>query len=161
MKLKKMAAASFAGVLALVVTAGPAFADCINASRPDKANVQISTHSPSFLSLDEALLFGFQVKPDSLEFEIGRLALGLCPLRAEYLKNQILAAADADSSLGIDLTWVFSIRATQGGGVYNAPNPRARQNLSNGKGIDLLKENEEIWNLIQANIGDANLVSCA
>jgi len=159
MKLKKMVAASFAGVLALVVTAGPAFADCVNASRPDTVNVVIAAHSRGFVSLDEALLFIFQVEPGSREIQVGRLALGLCEARAQYLVDKIdIAAAQTGSS--IDPTWVVGINAVQSGGLESASNPHARANLSNGRGIDLFRDNEELWNLILANIGDANLISC-
>ena len=41
------------------------------------------------------------------------------------------------------------------GGLDNATNPRARQNLSNGKGIDHLGENAAIGTVIGANIGTA------
>ena len=158
MKLKKMVAASFAGVLALVVTAAPVLADCVNASRADKANVLIAAHSPAFLTLDELLLYVFEAPAGSLP-DVGRLALDLCPQGAQYLVDQIHAAAALPGS-GIDLTWVFSIEALQSGGLQNASNPRAKQNTSNGKGVDLLRENAELWNLIEANIGDANLISC-
>ena len=43
----------------------------------------------------------------------------------------------------------------QAGGLDNATNPRARQNLSNGKGIDHLGENAAIGTVIGANIGTA------
>ena len=156
MKLKKIVAASFAGVLALVVTAGPAFADCVNVSRADKANVVIAAHSPAFLTLDELLLYVFEAPAGSLP-DVGRLALDLCPHGAQYLLDKIHAAA-AQPGTGIDLTWVFSNNALQSGGLFNASNPRATQNTSNGKGIDVLRENGEIWAVIQANIGSATLL---
>ena len=152
MKLKWFWRVSLA-VVALVVTAGPAFADCVNVSRPDTANVQIAAHSPSFLTLDEALLVIFEAPAGSLP-DVGRLALDLCPQGAQYLVDQIHAAA-AHPGSGIDLTWVFSIQALQSGGLQNASNPRAQQNISNGKGIDLLRENAEIFAVIGANIATA------
>lgn len=159
MKLKKMVMASVVGLMALVVTAGPALADCINVSRPDTANGVIAAHSRGFVSLDEGLTFMFQVQPGSLDIEVGRLALGLCPLRAQYLVHQIdVAAAQADSS--IDPTWVIGINAVQGGGLVNPSSSRAQENVSNSAGIDLLRENQELWNLIQANIGAATSIPC-
>ena len=53
------------------------------------------------------------------------------------------------------MTWVTSNRTVQAGGLDNATNPRARQNLSNGKGIDHLGENAAIGTVIGANIGTA------
>jgi hypothetical protein len=164
MKLKKMVAASFAGVLALVVTAGPAFADCVNASRPDKANVVIAAHSPTltncgfapckpFLTFDEALLIMFQAPPGSFYAPEG---LGLCLTGAEYLVGLIHDAADQPNST-IDLNWVVGGEALQSGGVGNASNPRALQNLSNGRGIDLFLRNPEIV----AVLSDANIATAA
>ena len=159
MKLKKMVMASVAGAVALVVTAGPAFADCTNASRPDKANVQIAAHSPAlspvscgfapctpFLTLDEGLLVLFEAPAGSFP---GPLVLALCPLGAQYLLAQIHVAATKPGS-SIDLTWIIGGEALQSGGLENASNPRAQQNFSNGKGIDLLGANAEIWAVVAA-----------
>ena len=154
MKLKWWWRLSLA-VVVLGVTAGPAFADCVNVSRPDKANVQIAAHSPSFLTLDELLLYVFEAPAGSLP-DVGRLALDLCPQGAQYLLDKIHTAA-AQPGSGIDLTWVFSNEALQSGGLGNASNPHAKQNTSNGKGIDLLRENVEIWAVIEANIGTARV----
>jgi hypothetical protein len=64
-------------------------------------------------------------------------------------------AAAAQPGSGIDLTWVVSNRTVQAGGLQNASNPRAQQNLSNGTGIDHLGENAAIGAVIGANIGAA------
>ncbi len=147
-----------------MVTAGPAFADCINVSRSNKANVQIAANSPDlsncgftpcgpFLTFDEALLLLFEAPAGSFDAPWG---LALCPEGAQYLLDQIHAAA-AVSGSGIDLTWVFSAEALQSGGLENASNPSAQQNLSNGKGIDLLGENAEVL----AVIGGADFETAA
>ena len=170
MKLK-MVVASVAGVVALGMTAGPALADCVNASRPDKANVQILAHSPTLspdacpygaitpctphLTLDNLLLLEFGL-PASV---VGPLGLGLCPQGAQYLVDQIHAAAALPGS-GIDLTWVVGGEALQSGGQLNASNPRVQQNLSNGKGIDLLGANLGLATLIGANSAYAAKTYC-
>ena len=103
-------------------------------------------HSPSFDTLAEVAMGFFSAPaPDGL---------GLCPAGAQYLLGQ-LAAAAAEPGSGIDMTWVTSNRTVQAGGLDNATNPRARQNLSNGKGIDHLGENAAIGTVIGANIGTA------
>jgi hypothetical protein len=162
----KIVVASVAGVVALAMMAGPAFADCVNVSRPDKANVQIAAHSPAVspdsclyeaitpctphLTLDNLLLLEFGL-PASV---VGPLGLGLCPQGAQYLVDQIHAAAALPGS-GIDLTLVVGGLALQSGGQLNASNPRVQQNLFNGKGIDLLGANAEILAVIEANIAAA------
>ena len=159
----KMVVASVAGVVALGVTAGPALADCANVSRSDTANVQIAANSPitpsgcgsaapctPHRSLDETLLIIFQA-PASFA---GPLGLGLCPQGAQYLVDQIDAAAALPGS-GIDLAWVTSFETLQSGGILNNSNPRALQNLSNGKGIDLLGENAEILAVVNTNLATA------
>ena len=137
-----------AGACATVVLlAGPAFAhECYNASRSDKGNQQIAAHSPAFNTLDESAL-GFFTAP-------GPDGLGLCPAGAQYLLDQIHAAA-AQPGSGIDLDWVVSNRSLQASGLEGASNPRAQQNLSNGTGIDHLGENAALGAVIGANIGTA------
>jgi len=147
-------------VVALAVTAGPAFADCINVSRPDNANVKIVAHTPTLsncgfapcsphLTLDQALLIDFEAPAGSFYAPDG---LGLCPQGARYLLGRI---HDAASSLGIDLTWVVGGEALQSGGLFNASNPRAHENLTNSKGLDLFLQYAEIRKLIEANIATA------
>ena len=144
MKLK-IAIATVAGVVGLAGMAGPAFAhECYNASRSDNANLKIAANSPAYSSFDETVL-GFAEDPGGL---------GLCPVGAQYLLDQMHAAA-AQPGSGIDLTWVVSNRTVQAGGLQNASNPRAQQNLSNGTGIDHLGENAAIGAVIGANIGAA------
>jgi len=132
---------------AVALMAAPAFAhECYNASRSDTGNVQIGAHSPSFDTLAEVAMGFFSAPaPDGL---------GLCPAGAQYLLGQ-LAAAAAEPGSGIDMTWVTSNRTVQAGGLDNATNPRAKQNLSNGTGIDHLAENAAIGAVIGANIGAA------
>ena len=148
----------------MMVAAGPAFADCVNVNRSDNANVQIAAHSPDlstvscgfapctpFLTLDEALLVIFEAPPGSFYAPDG---LGLCEPGAQYLVDQIhVAAAQPGSS--IDLNWVVGGEALQSGGLLNGSNPRAQQNLSNGKGIDLFMGNAEIMAVIDLNIATA------
>ena len=161
MKLK-MVVASVTGVVALLGgAAGPAFADCINVSRSDKANVRIAANSPTthtacpapgcspFATLDAGLLFLFQ-QPSS----VTGVGLSLCPQGAQYLVDQIDAAAALPDS-GIDLNWVFSFEVLQAGGVLSSPNPRAQTNLSNGTGIDFVGTNAAILAVIDANIATA------
>ena len=168
-KLKKMVVASVAGVVALLVGAGPAFADCVNVSRSDKANAQIAAHSPALssvscgfapctphLTLDQALLIDFEAPAGSFYAPNG---LGLCEPGARYLVDQIHAAA-AQPGSSIDLTWVVGGEALQSGGLFNASNPRAQQNLSNGKGIDLFLQNPEIVAVIDLNIDAARAIPC-
>ena len=135
------------GVAAVVFAAGPAAAhECYNASRSDAGNQQIAAHSPAFITFDESALGFFTApQPDGL---------GLCPAGAQYLLNQIHAAAALPDS-GIDLNWVVSNRSLQAGGLDNASNPRAQENLSNGTGIDHLAENAALGAAIGANIGAA------
>jgi hypothetical protein len=133
------------GVAAVVLAAGPAAAhECYNASRSDQGNQQIAAHSPSYNTFDEAVM-GFFTAPDGL---------GLCPVGAQYLLDQVHAAAALPDS-GIDVNWVVSNRTVQAGGLENASNPRAQQNLSNGTGIDHLGENGALGAVIGANIGNA------
>jgi len=165
--LKKMVMASVACVVALGLTAGPAFADCVNASRSDKANVKIAAHSPDlppnacfysavtpcrpFLTVDQLLLVEFEM-PDGSFPALGGIAL--CPAGAQYLVDQIdLAAAKPGST--IDLTLVNGGEALQSGGQLNASNPRVQQNFFNGKGIDLLRANAEISEVIAAKVATA------
>ncbi len=144
MKLK-IAIATVAGVVGLAGMAGPAFAhECYNASRSDNGNVKIAAHSSAFWSFDETVL-GFAESPDGL---------GLCPDGAQYLLDQMHAAAALPGST-INLTWVVSNRTVQAGGLENASNPSAQKNLSNGTGIDHLGENAEIGAVIGANMGAA------
>jgi len=159
---KKMVVASVVGVVALVVTAG-AFADCVNPSRSDKGNAQIAANSPTLspdvcgfapctphLTFDEALHLLLE---GTVSF-YDPYGLDLCPAGAQYLVDQIDAAALLSDS-SIDLTWVVGGIALQSGGLLNASNPRAQQNLSNGTGIDLFTTNAEISGVIAANKGDA------
>jgi hypothetical protein len=151
-------------VVALGMTAGPVFADCVNVSRSDKANVQIEAHSPALspvvcgfapctphLTFDETLLLLFE---GAVSF-YDPYGLDLCPEGARYLVEQIHLAAALPGS-GIDLTWVVGGTALQSGGLENASNPRAQQNLSNGRGIDLFTTNAEISAVIDANLDQAN-----
>jgi hypothetical protein len=133
------------GLAAVVLAAGPAAAhECYNASRSDNGNQQIAAHSPAFNTFDETAL-GFFMDPNGL---------GLCPAGAQYLLGQVDAAAALPNS-GIDLNWVVSNRTVQAGGLENASNARAAENLSNSKGIDHLGENPALGAVIGANIGAA------
>jgi hypothetical protein len=131
----------------VALMATPAFAhECYNASRSDTGNIQIGAHSPAFNTLDEVAMGFFTAPaPDGL---------GLCPAGAQYLLDQLHAAAAQPGST-IDTTWVVSNRTVQASGLDNSPNARAQQNLSNGTGIDHLGENAEIGAIIGANIGAA------
>jgi hypothetical protein len=135
------------GLAALVLAAGPAAAhECYNASRSDNGNQQIAAHSPAFVTLDESAMGFFTAPaPDGL---------GLCTLGAQYLLAQLHAAA-AQPGSGIDVNWVVSNRSLQAGGLETASNPRAQENLANGKGIDHLGENAEIGAVIGANVATA------
>jgi hypothetical protein len=135
------------GLAAVVLAAGPAAAhECYNASRSDNGNQQIAAHSPAYNTFDETAMGFFTApQPDGL---------GLCPVGAQYLLDQVHAAAALPDS-GIDLNWVVSNRALQAGGLEKASNPRAQQNLSNGTGIDHLGENAALGAVIGANIGTA------
>jgi len=164
-KLKMVMAGVAGAVAVLLVTAGPAFADCINVNRSANANAQIAAHAPTlssvscgfspctpFLTFDEGLLVVFEAPLGSFP---GPLVLALCPQGAQYLLDKIhVAAAQPGSS--IDLNWVIGGEALQSGGLENASNPTARQNFSNGKGIDLLGTNPEILAVIDLNIATAN-----
>jgi hypothetical protein len=144
MKLK-IAIATVAGVVGLGAMAGPAFAhECYNASRADNANLKIAAHSPAYWSFDETVL-GFAEDSGGL---------GLCPAGAQYILDQIHAAAALPGST-INLTWVVSNRTVQAGGLEKVSNPSAQQNLSNVTGIDHLGEDAEIGAVIGANIGAA------
>jgi hypothetical protein len=130
---------------AFVLAAGPAAAhECYNASRSDTGNQQIAAHSPAYNTFDETAM-GFFTAPDGL---------GLCPAGAQYLLDQVHAAA-AEPGSGIDLNWVVSNRSVQASGIDHSPNARAQENLSNGTGIDHLAENPEIGAVIGANIATA------
>jgi hypothetical protein len=135
------------GLAAVVLAAGPAAAhECYNASRSDNGNQQIAAHSPAYNTFDETAMGFFTApQPDGL---------GLCPVGAQYLLDQVHAAAALPDS-GIDLNWVVSNRALQAAGLEKASNPRAQQNLSNGTGIDHLGENAALGAVIGANIGTA------
>ena len=161
MKLKWFWRLSLA-VVALGVTAGPALADCVNVSRSRIANVVIAAHSPTLtncayapckphLTLNETLLIEFEAPAGSFYAPDG---LGLCPDGATWLVAQVDAAAALPGS-AIDLTWVVGGEALQGGGLFNASNLRARQNLSNGKGVDLFLQYAEITTVIEANVATA------
>ena len=167
-KLKKMVVASVAGVMALLLTAGPAFADCVNVSRSGTANAQIAAHSPTLspavcgfapcsphLTFDETLRLLFE---GTVSF-FDPYGLDLCPAGATYLIDQVHAAALLPGS-SIDLAWVVGGTALQSGGLENASNPRAQENLLNGKGIDLFTNNAEISTVIADNIDAAEWI-CA
>ena len=132
--LRKVALSVTGAVAALILVAGPAAAhECYNASRSTTGNQQIAAHSPSYSTFDETVL-GFATSSEGL---------GLCPAGAQYLLDQLHAAAGQPGS-GIDLNWVVSNRTVQAGGLENTSSPSAQQNLSNGKGVDHLGENPEI-----------------
>jgi hypothetical protein len=61
---------------------------------------------------------------------------------------------------GIDTNWVVSITSLQAGGLEGDKNPRAQENLSNGKGVDHLGANEALGAVIGANLGAAQAL-CA
>jgi hypothetical protein len=143
--LRKLALSATGALAALILVAGPAAAhECYNASRSATGNKQIAAHSPSFWTFDETAL-GFFSSPDGL---------GLCPAGAQYLLDQVHAAAALPGS-GIDLTWVVSNRTVQAGGIDHAPSERAAANLTNGTGIDHLAENAALGAVIGANIATA------
>ena len=132
---------------AVVLVARPAAAhECYNASRSATGNEQIAAHSPSYSTLDETALGFFTAPaPDGL---------GLCPDGAQYLLDQVHAAAALPGS-GLDLTWVVSNRTVQAGGIDHSPSERAAANLTNGKGIDHLAENAALGAVIGANVETA------
>jgi hypothetical protein len=136
---KCLATAVIAG-FALVMAATPAFAhECYNASRSEKGNASIAEHSNSFIDFDSVLL-GFATDPEGL---------GLCAPGAAYLLDAF-HASDFDTSI------VISIRALQAGGLLQeGKNAQAASNSSNGKGIDHLENNEQVNEIIGANIGAA------
>ena len=143
--LRKVGLSVTGALAALILVAGPAAAhECYTASRSATGNQQIAAHSPSFWTFDETAL-GFFTDPSGL---------GLCPVGAQYLLDQVHAAATVPGS-GIDLTWVVSNRTVQAGGIDHSPNARAAANLSNGTGIDHLAENPALGAVIGANIGTA------
>ena len=111
-------------------------------SRSDKGNQQVAANSSAFVTFDESAM-GF--------FTFG---LGLCPAGADYLLDQVHTAAALPDS-GIDVNWVVSAHALQAGGLESASNPRAQENLSNGKGIDHLAANGPLGAVIGANVGAA------
>ncbi len=130
-------------LVAVALAAGPAVAhECYNTSRSDKGNQQVAANSSAFVTFDESAM-GF--------FTFG---LGLCPAGADYLLDQVHTAAALPDS-GIDVNWVVSARALQAGGLESASNPRAQENLSNGKGIDHLAANGPLGAVIGANVGAA------
>ena len=134
------------GVAAVVLAAGPAVAhECYNASRSDKGNQQVAANSPAFVTFDESAMGFF------------RFGLGLCPAGADFLLGQVHAAAALPDS-GIDVDWVVSAASLQAGGLEGAKNPRAQENLSNGKGVDHLGANEALGAVIGANLPAAQLV---
>jgi hypothetical protein len=148
MRVSRKFAISVTGALAAVLlAAGPAAAhECYNASRSDTGNQQIAAHSPSYVTLDEsALAFFTAPSPDGL---------GLCPAGAQYLLDQVHAAAALPGS-GIDLNWVVSNRALQAGGIGHSPSATAQGNVANGTGVDHLAENAELGAVIGANVETA------
>ena len=164
MKLKWWSRVALA-VVALGVTAGPAFADCINVSRSDTANGQIAAQSwalpavscfwpatitpcAPFITLDQALLIDFETPADVFPG-----ALGLCKAGAEYLLGTVHVAA-ASAGLDTDFTLVVGGMALQSGGLFNAT-ARAQGNLVNGKGIDLFGQYPAIMDTITANLATA------
>jgi hypothetical protein len=146
MRVSRKLAISVTGALAAVLlAAGPAAAhECYNASRSDTGNQQIAAHSPSYVTFDESAL-GFFTAPEGL---------GLCPTGAQYLLDQVHAAAALPGS-GIDINWVVSIRALQAGGIDHSPSANAQGNLTNGTGIDHLAENAALGAVIGANVETA------
>ena len=143
--LRKVALSVTGAVAALILVAGPAAAhECYNASRSTTGNQQIAAHSPAFSTFDETAM-GFFTDPSGL---------GLCPDGAQYLLDQVHAAAALPGS-GIDLTWVVSNRTVQAGGIDHSPSTQAAGNLSNGTGIDHLAENAALGAVIGANIATA------
>ncbi len=142
-RLRKFPVSVVGAVAVVVLVAAPAAAhECYNASRSTTGNQQIAAHSPAYDTFDETAL-GF--------FTFG---LGLCPTGAQYLLDQVHAAAALPGS-GIDLAWVVSNRTTQAGGIDHSPSARAGENLMDGKGIDHLAENAALGEVIGANIGTA------
>jgi hypothetical protein len=148
MRVSRKFAISVTGALAAVLlAAGPAVAhECYNASRSDTGNRQIAAHSPSYVTFDE-IAFGFFTAPSPD-------GLGLCAAGAQYLLDQVDAAAALPGS-GIDLNWVVSIRTVQAGGIDHSPSATAQGNLTNGTGIDHLAENAALGAIIEANAGTA------
>ena len=143
--LRKLSLSATGALAVVLLIAGPAAAhECYNASRSANGNQQIAAHSPSFNTFDESA-YGFFSSPDGL---------GLCPAGAQYLLDQVHAAA-AQPGSGIDLTWVISNRTVQAGGLDHSPSARAAANLTNGTGIDHLGENAALGAVIGANIGTA------
>jgi hypothetical protein len=142
---RKFSMSVIGGLAAVVLAAGPVAAhECYNASRSDTGNQQIAAHSPSYVTLDESAL-AFFTDPGGL---------GLCPAGAQYLLDQIHAAAALPDS-GIDLNWVISNRSLQAGGLENASSARAAENLADGTGIDHLAENAALGAVIGANVETA------
>ncbi len=146
MRASRKFAISVTGALAAVLlVAGPAAAhECYNASRSDTGNQQIAAHSPSYETFDESAM-GFFTSPGGL---------GLCPAGAQYLLDQVHAAAALPGS-GIDVNWVVSNRSVQAGGIDHSPSARAQGNLANGAGIDHLAENAALGAVIGANVETA------
>ena len=142
-RLRKFPVSVIGAVAVVVLVAAPAAAhECYNASRSSTGNQQIAAHSPAFDTFDETALGFFQ------------FGLGLCPAGAQYLLDQVHAAAALPDS-GIDLTWVVSNRVVQAGGIDHSPSERAQANLTNGTGIDHLAENAALGAVIGANAGTA------
>jgi hypothetical protein len=141
--MKKFLATTAMAGLAVLLAAGPALAhECYNASRSAQGNTQIAAHSPSFATFNESA-FGFLTSPEGP---------GLCDAGAQWLVDQIDANA---ASFGFDPNVVVSTRVVQAGGIDHSPSAAAQKNLSNGKGIDHLGENEALNAFIGANIGEA------
>src|SRR5881397_684624 len=129
MFMRKLLAVVAVAGFAVAVAAGPAFAhECYNTNRSAQGNSQIAAHSPSFVTFDESAM-GFLTEE-----------VGLCDAGAQWLIDQIHAAADA-GTLDFDPNVVVSIRATQAGGIDHSPSETAQSNLANGQGIDHLAEN--------------------
>jgi hypothetical protein len=140
---RKFSMSVIGGLAAVVLAAGPVAAhECYNASRSDTGNQQIAAHSPSYDTFDESAM-GF--------FTFG---LELCPAGAQYLLDQVHAAAALPDS-GIDVNWVVSNRSLQAGGIDRSPSDRAHATLTDGKGIDHLAENAALGAVIEANVGTA------
>ncbi len=131
------------GVAAVVLAAGPAVAhECYNASRSDKGNQQVAANSPR------------SSRSTNRRWASSGLGSVCVPRERTYLLGQVHAAAALPDS-GIDVDWVVSAASLQAGGLEGAKNPRAQENLSNGKGVDHLGANEALGAVIGTNLGAA------
>jgi hypothetical protein len=140
---KLLAAVGVAGLI-VALAAGPASAhECYNASRSAQGNAQIAANSNGHITFDEVITF-FLTDPTGI---------GLCPAGAQVVLDEIHAAADA-GTLAVDTSVVVGANSTQAGGLDNSPNPRAQSNLSNGKGIDHLAENQALVDFIGEHVPD-------